>query len=87
MRLINALIVSTAGFALSACSISIDGENTHHRYDDYTDHMTITLPSGETDRFSCPKGTDAFVVNKMADGGGLVYGCRTPDATLPAADE
>ncbi|MEX0298149.1 MAG: hypothetical protein AB3N28_03705 [Kordiimonas sp.] len=86
MKLINALIVSSAGLALSACSISIDGESTHHRYDDYTDHMTITLPNGDVDRFSCPKGTSAFVVNKVADGGGLVYGCRTQEAALPTAE-
>lgn len=87
MKVTNALIVSAAGLMLGACSISIDGESTHHRYDDYTDHMTITLPNGETDRFSCPQGTSAFVVNKVADGGGLVYGCRTGDAMLPAAED
>lgn len=87
MRVTNALIVSTAGLMLGACSISIDGESTHHRYDDYTDYMSVTLPNGDTDRFSCPEGTNAFVVNKMAENGGLVYGCRTNDASLPVGQE
>lgn len=87
MKLINALIVSAAGLALGACSISIDGESTHHRYDDYADHMSITLPNGEIDRFSCPVGTNAFVLNQLEEGKGLVYGCRTNDAPLPASGD
>ncbi len=83
MKVTNALIVSAACLMLGACSVSIEGEGTHHSYSDYSDHMTITLPNGDVDRFSCPKGTNAFVVNNVAEGKGMMYGCRTNAAPVP----
>ncbi|MCJ9428517.1 hypothetical protein [Kordiimonas marina] len=83
MKALNALIVSAAALTLGACDVNI-GDGVHG-YDASSgeSHMTVTLPDGDRDSFSCPSGTDAFVVDKSKDGKGMIYGCRTTDAPMP----
>ncbi|TNE65497.1 MAG: hypothetical protein EP335_05570 [Alphaproteobacteria bacterium] len=86
MKALNALFVSAAALGLAACSISIEDDG-HQVYDGHgRSHMSVTLPSGERDGFSCPKGTDSFVIDRTDEGKGMVYGCRTRDARLPDID-
>jgi len=86
MRPINALIVSTACFMLGACSISVDDDGIysgrdHHRSS--KDYVSVTLPSGDKDGFSCPDEMDVFIVDATEEGKGLIYGCRSKNAALP----
>ncbi len=88
MKLINATLVSCAMLSLSACAVSIgdgaydyDGEH-RSRYD----NVTVTLPSGDHDSFGCPDEMEAFVVDSVKEGKGMIYGCRSRDAALPALD-
>lgn len=87
MKAFNTILVSAACLTLGACSIDIDSDGRYVDYADHEDYMTITLPNGDRDSFSCPEGTNAFVVNKASEGKGMVYGCRTPDAPLPGEDD
>ena len=87
MKPINAIIVSAACLGLSACSINVDegGVNRSH-YKGNRDTVSVTLPSGEKDRFSCPDEMNIFVMDSTNSGGGLTYGCRSNDAQLPTHD-
>lgn len=87
MKPLNAILVSALAFSLSACAVSIgDGDYDHDRDGDYRsgDYMTVTLPSGDKDSFSCPEEMDVFVVDATDEGRGMIYGCRTSDAAVPA---
>lgn len=86
MKVINTIILSAASLSLGACAISIEGEKGHYNYDDH-DSVTVTLPNGDRDRFSCPEGTSSFVINKKDEGKGMVYGCRTNGAPMPTVSE
>lgn len=86
MKAFNAILVSAICLPLGACAISIEGEKSHLDYDDH-DSVTVTLPSGDRDRFSCPEGTTAFVINKKDEGKGMVYGCRTNGAPMPTVED
>jgi len=87
MKLINATLVSALSLSLAACAVSIgdgdydSGYDSNHRHGDY---MTVTLPSGDKDSFSCPDEMDVFVIDGTDQGKGLVYGCRSSGAALPA---
>jgi len=87
MKLVNATVVSMLAFSLAACSISVSDSGIneaelHHGRDDY---VTVTLPSGRKDTFSCPDEMHIFVVDAKDSGKGIVYGCRSDDAAAPAA--
>lgn len=87
MKPINAITVSAACLLLGACSINVDdGGVSRGHYDGNRDTVSVTLPSGEKDRFSCPDEMNVFVVDTTNSGGGLVYGCRSNSAELPAQD-
>ncbi|MCK0069036.1 hypothetical protein [Kordiimonas laminariae] len=79
MKLLNATFVTIAVLSLGACAVSIEGGNG--RYDDHhNNYLTVTLPSGDRDEFSCPTEMQIFVEDNRAQGGGLTYGCRSVDA-------
>ena len=85
MKPINAIPVSAACLLLGACSINVDdGGVSRSHYSGNKDTVSVTLPSGEKDRFSCPDEMNVFVVDATSSGGGLTYGCRSNDAQLPA---
>ncbi|SDD84893.1 hypothetical protein [Kordiimonas lacus] len=86
MKPINAIIMSAACLTLGACAISIEGEKGYHDYDGH-DSVTVTLPNGDRDRFSCPDGTSSFVINKKDEGKGMVYGCRTNGTPMPTVED
>ena len=87
MKTLNAILVSAACLGVSACSISVTDDGI---YDDYSDHhrdrLTVTLPNGDRDGFSCPRGTSSFVINRTDEGLGMVYGCRTDGAPMPTLE-
>lgn len=87
MKAINAIFLSAACLTLGACSIDIDGDARHFDHENRSDYVTVTLPNGDHDSFSCPEGTTAFVLNRKDEGKGMVYGCRTNGAPLPAVTE
>ena len=84
MKPINAIPVSAACLLLGACSINVDEGVSRGHYNQNNDYISVTLPSGEKDRFSCPDEMNVFVMDSTSTGGGLVYGCRTNDAAVPA---
>jgi len=89
LRPINAIFASAACLMLGACSISVDddGISSGSRHRSYnSDHVSVTLPSGEKDSFSCPDEMDIFIIDNTAEGKGLVYGCRSRGATIPDAE-
>ena len=88
MKPINALIVPAACLLLGACSVSITDDGIERDYRDYKkdDRITVTLPNGDRDSFSCPDGTTSFVLNRKDEGLGMVYGCRTNGAPMPSLD-
>jgi len=90
VKLINATLVSVLSLSLSACAISIgDGDYDYDRDSDHhgrSDYMTVTLPSGDKDSFACPSEMDVFVIDGTDEGKGLVYGCRSKGAAIPAND-
>lgn len=85
MKPINATIISVACLMLGACSVSITDDGIERDYRDYEkdDRITVTLPNGDLDRFSCPEGTTSFVLNRKDEGLGMAYGCRTNGAPMP----
>lgn len=85
MKPINTIIVSALCLTLGACSVSIseDGVNRHSRSNRDYDRLTVTLPNGDRDSFSCPSGTSSFVINRKDEGQGMVYGCRTDGTPMP----
>jgi uncharacterized lipoprotein len=85
MKLINATIVSAVCLTLGACSVSITDDGVKRDYRDYEkdDRITVTLPNGDRDNFSCPAGTTSFVLNRKDEGMGMAYGCRTNGAPMP----
>lgn len=87
MKAINAIIMSAACLTLGACAITIDGDDRSWDHDDHRDSVTVTLPNGDRDRFSCPEGTSTFVINMKDEGKGMVYGCRTNGAPMPVVEE
>jgi hypothetical protein len=89
MKLINALIVSSLGLSLAACSVSISDSGVHEAdvYEGRDDFVTVTLPSGDRDSFNCPDETEVFVVDARDEGRGMIYGCRTASAKIPALEE
>ena len=86
MKPINTILVSAVCLTLGACSVSIseDGMNRSHSRD--YDRLTVTLPNGDRDSFSCPSGTSSFVINRKDEGQGMVYGCRTDGTPMPTLD-
>ncbi len=88
MKPITAIIVSGVCLTLGACSVHISDDGIARDYDDYKkdDRLTITLPNGERDSISCPRGTSAFVINKSDEGKGIIYGCRTDGTRMPTLD-
>jgi len=87
MKAINAIFLSAACLTLGACAITIDGDDHPRNYDHGHDSVTVTLPNGDRDRFSCPEGTSSFVINMKDEGKGMVYGCRTNGAPMPVVEE
>ena len=86
MKPINAILVSALALSLSACAVSIgDGDYDYDRDGDYhrDDHVSVTLPSGDKDSFSCPDEMDVFVVDATDENRGLIYGCRSRNAPMP----
>jgi len=80
MRAKDALILSVLSLGLGACSISVEGEDSHyrpHRADWDGGRATVKLSDGERVTFGCPDGTSLFVRDRRDKGGELVYGCRT----------
>lgn len=88
MKAFHAIIVSAAALTLGACSISVtdDGVGRYHGDYDY-DRVTVTLPDGDRDSFSCPQGTSSFVINRKDEGLGMAYGCRTNGSPDVAFEE
>lgn len=84
MKAFHVTLVSAASLMLGACSVNIsdDGVNRHNSGYDY-DRVTVTLPDGDRDSFSCPQGTSSFVINRKDEGLGMAYGCRTNGAPIP----
>lgn len=89
MKLTKAIIVSCAGLMLGACAVTIADDNVdgweYGDRDNY-DRLTVTLPDGNRDRFSCPPGTSSFVINLKDQGKGMVYGCRTDGTPMPTLE-
>ncbi len=77
MKLINATIVSIAALTLGACAVSIEGGQGHHTNYDRDNYISVKLQSGERAEFSCPAEMEVFVHNRVDEGKGLVYGCRS----------
>ncbi len=88
MKAFHVTLVSAAALALGACSISVTDDGVS-RYNSGYDHdrVTVTLPNGDRDGFSCPQGTSSFVINRKAEGLGMAYGCRTDGAPVPVFDD
>lgn len=89
MKLVNATVVSILALSLAACSISVSDSGIHEAeiYEGRDDYVTVTLPSGDKDSFSCPDEMHIFVVDAKDSGGGIVYGCRSDDADVPGRGE
>jgi len=84
MKPINAMNLSAACLLLGACSINVDeGGVSRGHYSGNRDTVSVTLPSGEKERFSCPDEMNIFVVDAAGSGGGMVYGCRSNEAAVP----
>ncbi len=88
MKSITTILASAVCLTLGACSVSIsdDGisrQNRVHRDYDQDDRITVTLPNGDLDRFTCPAGTTSFVINRKDEGKGMAYGCRTNGSAPP----
>lgn len=85
MKPINTIIVSAVCLTLGACSVSISEDGLERNYRDYEedDRITVTLPNGDRDRFTCPEGTTSFVINRKDEGLGMAYGCRTNGSPMP----
>lgn len=85
MKLVNAAIVSAMALSLSACAVSIGDGDYDYDGDRYhrDDRVTVTLPSGDKDSFSCPDEMEVFVIDATEEGRGMVYGCRSRDAAMP----
>ena len=85
MKPINAILVSAVCLSLGACSVSISDDGIDRNYRDYEkdDRITVTLPNGDRDRFTCPEGTTSFVLNRKDEGLGMAYGCRTNGSPMP----
>lgn len=79
MKPINAIFVSIAALSLGACAVSIEGGDRDHYDGHHQNAITVTLPSGDRDKFSCPSEMQIFLEDKRAQGGDLTYGCRTPE--------
>ena len=79
MKAFHVTLATAAAFTLGACSISVtdDGVSRYNNRDYGQDRVTVTLPNGDRDGFSCPEGTSSFVINKKDEGLGMAYGCRT----------
>lgn len=87
MKAINALLVPAACLMLGACSISVTDDGIYDDYrDNHRDRLTVTLPNGDRDGFSCPRGTSSFVINRSDEGLGMVYGCRTDGTPMPTLE-
>lgn len=88
MKPINTIFVSAVCLTLGACSVSISEDGMERSYRDYEkdDRVTVTLPNGDRDRFSCPQGTTSFVINRKDEGLGMAYGCRTNGSPTPTLD-
>ena len=84
----KAILASCAGLMLGACSVSISEDGLERDYRDYEkdDRITVTLPNGDRDRFTCPEGTTSFVINRKDKGLGMAYGCRTNGSPVPSLD-
>lgn len=85
MKALRVTLLSAAAFAVSACSVSISEDGMERSYRDYDedDRITVTLPNGDRDRFTCPEGTTSFVINRKDEGLGMAYGCRTNGSPMP----
>lgn len=88
MNKINAILVSAICLTISACSVKISDDGIDRNYRDYEnyDRVTVTLPNGDRDRFTCPEGTTSFVLNHKDEGLGMAYGCRTNGSPMPTLD-
>lgn len=88
MKPINIIIVSAVCLSLGACSVRISDDGLDRSYRDYKedDRITVTLPNGDRDRFTCPEGTTSFVINRKDEGLGMAYGCRTNGTPAPTLD-
>lgn len=87
MKALNAILVSAACLTLGACAITVTDDGIYDDdYDHHRDRLTVTLPNGSRDGFSCPRGTSSFVINRTDEGLGMVYGCRTDGTPMPTLE-
>ena len=86
MKPITTIIVSAVCLTLGACSVSISEDGVNRSNNRNYDRLTVTLPNGDRDSFSCPSGTSSFVINRKDEGQGMVYGCRTDGTPMPTLE-
>lgn len=84
MKPLKATLVSAVCLTLAACSVNISDDGVERYNRSYSnDRVTVTLPNGDRDGFTCPEGTSTFVINRKDEGLGMAYGCRTNGSPMP----